>query len=132
MLFSLTMPAFSDAISATVVPRYCVWSMLTLVTTATSASITLVASHVPPSPTSSTATSTATSANQRNAAPVSTSKYDGSSPISLLDQRDDAQLLVELVVGDRLVVAHDALVDALQVRARVRARRVTRRRRAAA
>ena len=56
--------------------------MLTLVITAMSASMTLVASHVPPRPTSTTATSTAMSANHRNAAPVTTSKYDGSIPIS--------------------------------------------------
>ena len=92
------------------VPRYCVWSMLTFVTTATSASITFVASHVPPRPTSTTATSTATSANQRSAAPVTISKYDGSSPSSRSTSATDEQLLVELVVGDRLTVADDALV----------------------
>ena len=58
-----TMPAFSAAMSASVGPMYSTWSMLTLVTTATSASTTLVASPVPPRPTSTTATSTATSPN---------------------------------------------------------------------
>ena len=56
--------------------------MLTLVMTATCPSTTLVASQVPPSPTSMTPTSTATSANHRNTAASTTSKYDGSSPIS--------------------------------------------------
>ena len=46
----------------------------TLVTTATRPSTTLVASHVPPRPTSTTATSTARSANHRNAAAVRISK----------------------------------------------------------
>src|SRR5262249_5418869 len=41
-----------------------------------------------------------------------------------LDERDDAQLFVQLLVGDRHVVPDDALVHLLQVRARVTARRV--------
>ena len=57
-------------------PRTSVWSRPTFVTTATSASTTLVASQRPSSPTSTTATSTALSANQLKAAAVTSSKYD--------------------------------------------------------
>ncbi len=46
------------------------------VTTATAASMTFVASQVPPMPTSTTATSTGASANAAYAMPVSTSKND--------------------------------------------------------
>ena len=59
----LMMPDFSVAISSTVDPSSRVWSIATGVTTATCPSATLVASHVPPSPTSTTATSTGASAN---------------------------------------------------------------------
>ena len=48
--------------TSTVVPRYWVWSRSIGMTTATSASIRLVASHSPPRPTSTTATSTGASA----------------------------------------------------------------------
>ncbi len=51
----LMMPAFSVAICPTVSPRNFWWSSATGVTTATSASRTLVASHSPPRPTSTTA-----------------------------------------------------------------------------
>ena len=59
---ALMIPAFSAAIASTVVPRYWVWSRSIGMTTATSASIRLVASHSPPRPTSTTATSTGASA----------------------------------------------------------------------
>ena len=59
----LMMPDFSVAISSTVEPSSCAWSIATGVTTATCPSATLVASQVPPSPTSTTATSTGASAN---------------------------------------------------------------------
>ncbi len=68
------MPAFSPAISATVSPSRWVWSTSMGVTTATSASATLVASHVPPRPTSTTATSTGASANAAYAMAVMISK----------------------------------------------------------
>jgi hypothetical protein len=48
--------------------------MLMFVTTATAASATFVASHVPPTPTSTTAACTARSANHRYAPPVRISK----------------------------------------------------------
>ena len=67
-------PAFSPAIVATSLPRYSAWSIATGVTTATRASATLVASHVPPMPTSMTATSTGASANSAYAMPTITSK----------------------------------------------------------
>ncbi len=56
-------PAFSSAMPSTVSGRNSVWSMAMGVTTATSASTTLVASQLPPMPTSTTATSTGVSAN---------------------------------------------------------------------
>ncbi|CAM5696424.1 hypothetical protein SVIOM342S_00514 [Streptomyces violaceorubidus] len=58
----LTMPAFSVAISPGVSPSRSVWSRSMGVTTATSPSMTLVASQDPPMPTSTTATSTGASA----------------------------------------------------------------------
>ena len=70
------MPAFSTAISSSVSPRYLAWSIATGVTTATCPSATLVASQVPPMPTSTTATSTGASANAAKAIPVITSKND--------------------------------------------------------
>ena len=59
---ALMMPAFSAAMVSGRSPRYLAWSTATGSTTATSASITLVASQVPPIPTSTTATSTGASA----------------------------------------------------------------------
>ena len=73
-LAGLMMPAFSRAMSASVGPANSLWSMPMLVTTATWASTTLVASQRPSSPTSTTATSTAMSENQRRAAAVTASK----------------------------------------------------------
>ena len=70
------MPAFSVAICSSVSPRYLVWSMATGVMTDTAPSAMLVASQVPPSPTSITATSTGASANAANAIAASTSKND--------------------------------------------------------
>lgn len=52
------------------------WSRSIGVTTATPASMTFVASQVPPMPTSTTATSTGASAKAAYAMPVSTSKKD--------------------------------------------------------
>lgn len=72
----LMMPPFSRAISPGVAPRRSVWSRLIGVITATEPSITLVASQVPPMPTSTTAASTGASAKAAYAMPVSTSKKD--------------------------------------------------------
>ncbi len=69
----LMMPAFSPAMPAMSSPRYSTWSTLIGVITATGASITLVASQRPPSPTSITPTSIGASANAANAIAVSTS-----------------------------------------------------------
>ena len=77
-----TIPAFSRAMSSSVGPANSVWSMPMLVITATWAETTLVASQRPSRPTSTTATSTAMSANQRNAAAVHASKYDGRTPVN--------------------------------------------------
>ena len=74
------MPAFSRAISATVVPSRWVWSRSIGVITATPASATFVASHVPPRPTSTTATSTGASANAANAIAVMISKNVQATP----------------------------------------------------
>ena len=54
--------------------------MATGPTTATTPSATLVASQVPPSPTSTIATSTGASANAAKAIPLSTSKKDSGTP----------------------------------------------------
>jgi hypothetical protein len=67
-------PAFSDATRRRQSPVPSVWSLPTLVITATWPSATLVASQRPSSPTSITARSTATWLNQENAAAVSRSK----------------------------------------------------------
>ena len=67
-------PAFSVATSARVVPSSGTWSSPTGKITAVEAWTTLVASHSPPSPTSSTATSTGASAKVANAIAVRTSK----------------------------------------------------------
>lgn len=72
----LMIPPFSTAIAAGVSPSRSVWSRSMGVTTATSPSMTFVASHEPPIPTSTTATSTGASANAAYAMPVSTSKKD--------------------------------------------------------
>ncbi|MGY3682833.1 hypothetical protein ACVWXU_006456 [Streptomyces sp. TE33382] len=72
----LMIPDFSPAISAGVEPSRSVWSSEIGVTRATEASITFVASQVPPMPTSTTATSTGASAKAAYAMPVSTSKND--------------------------------------------------------
>ena len=76
MASCLMTPAFSPAISAGVEPRRSVWSSEMGVTTATEASMTFVASQVPPMPTSTTATSTGASAKAAYAMPVSTSKKE--------------------------------------------------------
>ncbi len=68
------MPTLSDAMALTVGPSTAVWSRSTLVRTATSESMTLVESHVPPSPTSMTPTSTPSSEKCRKAATVKSSK----------------------------------------------------------
>ena len=69
----LMMPAFSPAIASTVSPSHSVWSSPIGVITATWPSMTLVASQVPPMPTSTTATSTGASAKAANAIAVSIS-----------------------------------------------------------
>lgn len=58
----LMIPDFSPAISVGVLPSRSVWSSEMGVTTATEESMTLVASQLPPMPTSTTATSTGASA----------------------------------------------------------------------
>ena len=68
------MAAFSAAISATVSPSSLVWSRAMPVTTDTSATTTLVASHRPPNPTSTTATSAALAVNIENAMAAVSSK----------------------------------------------------------
>ena len=108
------MPAFSVAISSRVGPRYSTWSIATLVTTATWPSTTLVASHVPPRPTSTTATSTASSANHRSAARDQHLEVRRVEADLLLDERRRAQSCSSSVgVVDRLAVDRHALVDAL-------------------
>ena len=69
-------PAFSPAMVTGSSPRRCAWSTATGSTTATAASATLVASHVPPSPTSTTATSTGASAKAAYAIATTVSKND--------------------------------------------------------
>ena len=76
----LMMPAFSRAMAATSVPSRWVWSRSIGVTTETPASATLVASQVPPSPTSTTATSIGASANAAYAMAVMISKNVSSTP----------------------------------------------------
>ena len=76
----LMMPAFSRAISVTVRPSRWVWSRSIGVTTATPASATLVASQVPPRPTSTTATSIGASAKAAKAIAVMISKKVSSTP----------------------------------------------------
>src|SRR5918996_4545068 len=71
---SLMIPAFSVATSATVDPSSG-WSRPMGHTTATSPAIRLVASHVPPMPTSNTASCTGLSANHKKPSAVSVSKY---------------------------------------------------------
>ncbi|CAM5446153.1 hypothetical protein STANM309S_03024 [Streptomyces tanashiensis] len=72
----LMIPDFSAAISAVVPPSRSVWSRSMGVTTATEASMTFVASQVPPMPTSTTAASTGASAKAAYAMPVRTSKKE--------------------------------------------------------
>ena len=71
----LMMPPLSRAMASTVSPRICVWSRLMEVMTQTwGDSTVLVASRVPPMPTSSTCQSSGCAANHRKAIPVSASK----------------------------------------------------------
>ena len=69
------MPALAQAISSTVSPSHSVWSSPIGVITQTPASMTLVASSAPPSPTSTTAMSTGASAKVAKASAVVMSKY---------------------------------------------------------
>ena len=73
---ALMMPTFSRAMAAGVSPRYFAWSTAIGVSTATFASITLVASQAPPMPTSTTAASTGASAKAAYAIPTTVSKND--------------------------------------------------------
>ena len=97
------------------------WSMPTGITTPTGASTTLVASHVPPSPTSTTADDTGASANATNASTVSTSKNVSGRPPSVLDDleegRTSSHAATNRSVADRLPVERDPLAHGLQVRA---------------
>ena len=74
---SLIIPAFFSAISRTVSPRTSVCSRLTLVMTETRAFTTLVASSLPPIPTSRTAKSTPSSEKYLKAIAVTISKKVG-------------------------------------------------------
>ncbi|CAB4550823.1 unannotated protein [freshwater metagenome] len=69
-------PAFVDAISAIVSPRYSWWSKSTGIITETSAFTTLVASHSPPIPTSIMPTSIGCSAKAAKAKAVIASKNE--------------------------------------------------------
>ena len=71
---SLIIPAFVEAISTRVLPKYSIWSRPIGVITLTSAFITLVASHSPPIPTSITPISMGCSANAAKARAVTASK----------------------------------------------------------
>ena len=73
---ALMTPTFSSAIAAGVSPRYFAWSTAIGVSTATDASITLVASQVPPIPTSTTAASTGASAKAAYAIATTVSKNE--------------------------------------------------------
>ncbi len=115
----LMMPALSRAMSSRVGPSTSVWSKLTLVRTATSASTTLVQSQRPPKPTSTTATSTASSANQARAAAVRSSNRVGGSSISGSRRASASSTSANAVVVDGLAVAGQALVDPGQVGAGV-------------
>ena len=112
--------------SAIAVPRYSVWSMPIGVITATRVSTMLVASHVPPMPTSTTATSTGASAKAANAMRGDTSNLliadrpppsDCSS--TMLDERLD--LAVDLDVARRVIgwLSMRCARSRLQVRAGV-------------
>ena len=70
----LMIPAFSLAISSTVSPSVLTWSRLIWVMAQISGATTLVASSLPPSPTSTTWKSAPSRVNQTNAIAVSTSK----------------------------------------------------------
>ena len=70
------MPTFSRAMAAGVSPRYFAWSTAIGVSTATLASITLVASQAPPIPTSTTAASTGASAKAAYAIATTVSKKE--------------------------------------------------------
>src|SRR5208283_3122266 len=74
----LIIPAFSDAMSESEFPRNSVWSQLMLVITDTAGCIILVASSLPPMPTSTTTQSTCLQAKYRNAIAVTNSKNVGS------------------------------------------------------
>ncbi len=103
------------AISSSVEPRTSVWSKLTLVSTATSACMTLVESHVPPRPTSTTTASTPSSANQAKAAAVRSSKRVGRSSRRGSSRASLGQHRGQGLVIDRLGVAGEALVDRVEV-----------------
>jgi len=76
----ITLAGRMFAISAGVLPRYATWSTLTFVTTATRPSITLVASQVPPMPTSTIADGCRCSRNAASAARSSPPPRRASSP----------------------------------------------------
>jgi hypothetical protein len=68
------MPAFSQAIFSSVLPRYFMWSRSILVIALTSGRTTLVLSSLPPSPTSTTAISAPRAAKSAKAIAVLASK----------------------------------------------------------
>ncbi len=117
----LRIPAFSAAICSIVEPRNRVWSTPIGVMTATCASATLVASQVPPRPTSTTATSTGASAKAANAIAVSTSKNDRRTGVPGVDQVEVGSHVVvrreEPLRLDRPAVEGDPLRHRVQVRA---------------
>ena len=95
------------------------WSTPIGVTTATCASATLVASQVPPMPTSTTATSTGASANAAYAIPDDRLEEAQRVRLGGVDQmgvrRDVVEGADELLVGQRLAVDADPLVHPLEV-----------------
>ena len=122
-----TIPDFSAAISARVGPRYSTWSTLTFVTTATCPSTTLVASQVPPTPDldDGDVDGDVGEPHERGRG----EDLEVARPVGqvALDARDSGEQVGEVVVADRLVVPGEALVDPLEVRARVGADRQARR-----
>ena len=80
---SLIIPAFSFAISSIVSPNMCVWSFEIEVMIDKIGETTLVASSLPPSPTSIMAKSTSSSLKYKKAKRVITSKKVGVIPLFL-------------------------------------------------
>ncbi len=71
---SRAVQSFSRAMASRVSPRYCMWSMPTVVSTVRMGSVALVASQRPPMPTSTRATSTPVIRKAESAAVIINSK----------------------------------------------------------